>query len=73
MPLSSAQKFGLVEAPEQLLSEADWQKAKEKSNQRDDSKLPCVICKEDFGFQEQARKNNDFSTTMTYFCKQKGH
>lgn len=49
----SAQKLGLVEAPEQLLSENDWQNVKTKSNERDDSKLPCVICKEDFGTQEQ--------------------
>ncbi|KAK3087334.1 hypothetical protein FSP39_004798, partial [Pinctada imbricata] len=53
-PLTLAQKFGLVDAPEQLLSEAEWQKAKEKSNQREDSTQPCVICKEDFGTQEQA-------------------
>ncbi|XP_053372747.1 RING finger protein 32-like [Mercenaria mercenaria] len=52
-PLTLAQKFGLVDAPEQPLSETDWQKAKEKSNKRDDSKMPCVICKEDFGTQEQ--------------------
>eukprot|EP00105_Crassostrea_gigas_P028963 XP_011450763.1 PREDICTED: RING finger protein 32 [Crassostrea gigas] len=52
-PLTLAQKLGLVEAPEQLLSENDWQNVKTKSNERDDSKLPCVICKEDFGTQEQ--------------------
>lgn len=52
-PLTLAQKFGLVDAPDNLLSEADWMKAKQKSNARDDSQLPCVICKEDFGTQEQ--------------------
>lgn len=52
-PLTLAQRMGLVEAPGQLLSESEWQHAKEKSNQRDDSKMPCVICKEDFGTQEQ--------------------
>ena len=45
--------MGLVEAPGQLLSENEWQSAKERSNQRDDSRHPCVICKEDFGLQEQ--------------------
>ncbi|KAL4228549.1 RING finger protein 32 [Mactra antiquata] len=53
-PLTLAQKFGLIEAPDQLLSEDEWKKVKDKSNKRDDSKLPCVICKEDFGTQEQA-------------------
>ncbi|XP_060603725.1 RING finger protein 32-like [Ruditapes philippinarum] len=52
-PLTLAQKFGLVDAPEQPLTETDWKKAKDKSNKRDDSKMPCVICKEDFGTQEQ--------------------
>ncbi|CAC5406166.1 RING finger protein 32 [Mytilus coruscus] len=52
-PLTLAQKLGLIEAPDQLLSETDWQKAKEKSNKRDDSGMPCVICKEDFGLKEQ--------------------
>ncbi|KAK7495716.1 hypothetical protein BaRGS_00013163 [Batillaria attramentaria] len=52
-PLTLAQKFGLVEAPAQLLSEHDWSTVKAKSNARDDSKEPCVICKEDFGLQEQ--------------------
>lgn len=49
----SAQRMGLVNAPDQLLTETEWQNAKAKSNQRDDSKMPCVICKEDFGTQEQ--------------------
>jgi len=48
--------MGLVEAPEQPLSEAEWQEAKTRSNKRDDSKMPCVICKEDFGTQEQVRR-----------------
>ncbi|XP_061165712.1 RING finger protein 32-like [Saccostrea echinata] len=51
--LTLAQKMGLVEAPDQPLSEKEWQNMKLKSNERDDSKLPCVICKEDFGTQEQ--------------------
>ncbi|XP_059174207.1 RING finger protein 32-like isoform X2 [Physella acuta] len=52
-PLTLAQKFGLVNAPKQLLSEQEWTHVKAKSNERDDSKEPCVICKEDFGLQEQ--------------------
>ncbi|CAL1536197.1 unnamed protein product [Lymnaea stagnalis] len=52
-PLTLAQKFGLVHAPKQLLSEQEWNTVKAKSNQRDDSQEPCVICKEDFGLQEQ--------------------
>ncbi|XP_069106705.1 RING finger protein 32-like [Argopecten irradians] len=51
--LSLAQKMGLVDAPEQPLTEQEWKSVKEKSNKRDDSKQPCVICKEDFGTQEQ--------------------
>ncbi|XP_033726891.1 RING finger protein 32-like isoform X2 [Pecten maximus] len=51
--LSLAQKMGLVEAPELPLTEQEWKSVKEKSNKRDDSKQPCVICKEDFGTQEQ--------------------
>ncbi|XP_022099772.1 RING finger protein 32-like isoform X2 [Acanthaster planci] len=52
-PLTLAQKLGLIEAPEQQLSDLDWKDAKEKSNRRDDSMLPCVICKEEFGLQQQ--------------------
>ncbi|XP_005094019.1 RING finger protein 32 [Aplysia californica] len=52
-PLTLAQKFGLVHAPKPLLSEQEWNHVKAKSNQRDDSGEPCVICKEDFGLQEQ--------------------
>ena len=48
-----AQRMGLIEAPGQLLTEKEWERAKEKSNKRDDSKMPCVICKEDFGTQQQ--------------------
>ncbi|KAI8767405.1 RING finger protein 32 [Biomphalaria glabrata] len=52
-PLTLAQKYGLVNAPKQLLSEQEWKTIKAKSNGRDDSNEPCVICKEDFGLQEQ--------------------
>ncbi|KAK3597060.1 hypothetical protein CHS0354_022064 [Potamilus streckersoni] len=52
-PLTLAQKLGLVEAPAQRLTELEWQGIKARSNDRNDSDLPCVICKEDFGFQDQ--------------------
>ncbi|CAG5120474.1 unnamed protein product [Candidula unifasciata] len=52
-PMTLAQKYGLVYAPQPLLSEQDWAHVKARSNQRDDSKEPCVICKEDFGVHEQ--------------------
>ena len=55
--LHVAQRMGLVEAPTQPLTEDEWKKAKEKSNKRDDSKQPCVICKEDFGVQEQVQSH----------------
>ena len=45
--------MGLVDAPEQHLTESEWTNVKAKSNARDDSKEPCVICKEDFGLQQQ--------------------
>ncbi|XP_033105781.1 RING finger protein 32-like [Anneissia japonica] len=35
------------------LTDKEWKEAKMKSNNRDDSTQPCVICKEDFGLQEQ--------------------
>ena len=51
----AAQKLGLVEAPKGLLSDTEWKEVKEKSNARQDSSQPCVICKEDFGLQQQVR------------------
>ncbi|EDO29619.1 predicted protein, partial [Nematostella vectensis] len=54
-PPTLAQKYGLVEAPEKLLSDTDWQSVKQQSNARLDSTLPCVICKEDFGNLQQHR------------------
>ena len=51
--MSHNARMGLIEAPGQLLTEKEWESAKEKSNKRDDSKMPCVICKEDFGTQQQ--------------------
>ncbi|KXJ28215.1 RING finger protein 32 [Exaiptasia diaphana] len=52
-PLTLAQKLGLVEAPEQGLSDKEWQAVKSQSIARHDSQRPCVICKEDFGIQQQ--------------------
>ncbi|KAK2185902.1 hypothetical protein NP493_217g01016 [Ridgeia piscesae] len=52
-PPSLAQKLGLVPGPEDPLSEGDWQHVKGKSNEREDSRQPCVICKEDFQMAEQ--------------------
>ncbi|XP_066300181.1 RING finger protein 32-like [Branchiostoma lanceolatum] len=52
-PLSLAQKLGLVEAPKQPLTEEEWQSVKHRASHRDDHTQPCVICKEDFGTQEQ--------------------
>ena len=42
-----------MERPPELLTEAEWQQVKHQSQQREDSAAPCVICKEDFGTQEQ--------------------
>lgn len=48
-----AQKYGLVEPPTQLLTDNEWKSVKEQSNAREDSLQPCVICKEDFGIDQQ--------------------
>ncbi|XP_064644606.1 RING finger protein 32-like [Lineus longissimus] len=48
-----AQKLGLVDAPKQLLTEDEWREVKATSNQREDSHEPCVICKEDYGHEDQ--------------------
>ena len=53
----AAQKLGLVDAPEQPLTDSAWQEVKQKSNERDDSVLPCVICKEDFGLEQQVSQH----------------
>ena len=52
-PLTLAQKLGLVEAPRALLTEQQWGQVKAASNARQDSCLPCPICKEQFGMREQ--------------------
>jgi len=48
----AAQRYGLVEAPPQPLTEDEWKKVKEKANIRHDFQQPCVICKEDLGLQQ---------------------
>ena len=53
--LYKAQKLGLVDAPIAPLTDKEWQDVKTKSNQRNDSDQPCVICKEEFGTQRQVR------------------
>ncbi|CAF0770858.1 unnamed protein product [Didymodactylos carnosus] len=50
--LTLAEKIGLVET-EKKLSEAQWLDIKVQSNKRDDSSQPCVICKEEFGLNQQ--------------------
>lgn len=52
-PFTLAQKLGLVEAPRALLTEQQWGQVKAASNARQDSCLPCPICKEQFGMREQ--------------------
>jgi len=47
-----AQRYGLVEAPPQLLTEDEWRKVKEKASLRKDFQQPCVICKEELGLQQ---------------------
>ena len=51
--LHKAQKRGLVDAPTARLTDREWQDVKNKSNRRNDSDQPCVICKEEFGTQHQ--------------------
>lgn len=43
-----AQKFGLIEYENNYLSEKEWENVKFKSNERDDHKQGCPICKENF-------------------------
>ncbi|XP_043920721.1 RING finger protein 32 [Protopterus annectens] len=52
-PLSLAQKLGLVETPVAPLSTEEWAKVKKRSVEQGDSSQPCVICKEEFGLQQQ--------------------
>lgn len=52
-PLTLAQKLGLVDAPPARLTDKEWRAVKSKSNDRKDSDQPCVICKEEFGTEDQ--------------------
>ena len=49
---ATAQKLGLVESAP-VMTKADWKVAKDRSHNREDSQQPCVICKEQFGTQQQ--------------------
>eukprot|EP00062_Callorhinchus_milii_P022099 gi/632979522/ref/XP_007906517.1/ PREDICTED: RING finger protein 32 isoform X2 [Callorhinchus milii] len=51
--LSLAQKLGLIDGPEAPLTASEWQRVKKRSVQQGDSSQPCVICKEEFGIQQQ--------------------
>jgi len=51
-----AQKFGLYPSNEdqrRLLSEDEWKEIKVASTNREDFLNPCVICKEQFGLEDQ--------------------
>ncbi|EDV27816.1 uncharacterized protein TRIADDRAFT_20747, partial [Trichoplax adhaerens] len=52
-PLTLAQKFGIIDTPNKPLTEEEWARLKDKSNERQDSSLPCPICQEHFGNQQQ--------------------
>ena len=53
-----AQRIGLeARTTSDKLSEDDWLEAKRKSNDRHDSRLPCVICKQNFGPDKQVISN----------------
>uniref|UniRef100_UPI00398E387B RING finger protein 32 n=1 Tax=Pristiophorus japonicus TaxID=55135 RepID=UPI00398E387B len=51
--LTLAQKMGLVDAPKAPLTDSEWQLVKKRSVQQGDSAQPCVICREEFGIQQQ--------------------
>ncbi|XP_067855333.1 RING finger protein 32 [Heptranchias perlo] len=51
--LTLAQKMGLVDAPNAPLTTSEWQLVKKRSEQQGDSSQPCVICREEFGIQQQ--------------------
>lgn len=51
-----AQRIGLIEMNgnvDKNLSESAWNEIKQRSNERQDSTLPCPICQEDFGLGQQ--------------------
>lgn len=55
LPLTLAQRMGLVDAPPSLLNEHSWGEVKQSSNLRRDSTLPCPICQEGFQLSTQVR------------------
>eukprot|EP01112_Ceratiomyxa_fruticulosa_P000271 TRINITY_DN1025_c0_g3_i3.p1 TRINITY_DN1025_c0_g3~~TRINITY_DN1025_c0_g3_i3.p1 ORF type:complete len:435 (+),score=81.18 TRINITY_DN1025_c0_g3_i3:44-1348(+) len=55
-PPTLAEKMGIVKNPNPALkplSKDEWLKIKKKSDNRKDSYMPCVICQDDFGMDEQ--------------------
>jgi len=52
----AAQRYGLVDAPPQQLTEDEWKKVKEKANLRQDFQQPCVICKEELGLHQHVSR-----------------
>ena len=52
-PLSLAQRMGLIDRPSGLLTSSEWCQVKKTSRKRQDSTLPCPICREEFGLKQQ--------------------
>ena len=52
---TTAQRIGLDPRPDNpaKMSEYEWAAAKTRSNLRQDSRAPCVICKQNFGRDPQ--------------------
>ncbi|CAD5125729.1 DgyrCDS13938 [Dimorphilus gyrociliatus] len=48
-----AQKLGLIEYETNYLTEKDWEQVKGKSNEREDHKQGCPICKENFDCERE--------------------
>lgn len=61
-----AQRLGLIDAPQQLLTEEEWKVIKTKANDRHDFSSPCVICKEELGAQAHVRFTTD--QVWEYIC-----
>ena len=68
----AAQRYGLVDAPPQLLTEDEWKKVKEKANLRQDFQQPCVICKEELGLQQHVSLCLVSAVFLLYWISQLG-
>lgn len=55
--LTLAQKMGLTPSPPMPLSQEQWKEVKKISDTRQDSHMPCVICKDDFRGESQVLLN----------------